>query len=51
MSFHYVSLYISVPLVCNLCTACVRTSVEKDVMVASIVIVKSTLVCEHGLWM
>ena len=34
-----------------LCTACVRTSVEKDVMVASIVIVKSTLIGEHDLWM
>ena len=32
--FRYVSLQRSVPLVCNLCTTCVRTSVEKDIMVS-----------------
>ena len=45
-SFRYVSMYRSVPLV-----SCVRTSVEKDVLVVSIIIVKSTLVYEHDLWM
>ena len=49
--FHYVSLYRSVLFSMLLCTACVRTSVEKDIIVASIVIVKHTLVCEHDLWM
>jgi hypothetical protein len=32
---------------CNLCTSYDRTSVHKDVKLASIVIVKSTLVCRH----
>jgi hypothetical protein len=37
-------MYISVPVLCSLCTAYVRTSsVHKVIMLASIVTVKSTL--------
>jgi hypothetical protein len=43
MSFRYVGLWRSVTLICNICAAYVRTSIEKDVMVASIVIVKVLL--------
>jgi hypothetical protein len=45
--FSYVSLYGAVPLFCNLCTACVITSVDTVVMLVSIVSVKNTLVCGH----
>ena len=49
--FHYVSLYGAIPLFCNLCTACVSTSFDTVVMLVSIVIIKSTLICGHDVWM